>query len=301
MKETGPQNIRDKFFDYIGSEESLANYSRSYKLVFLTSLFENIDSIGKAKTSTVANSFKNFYVNRIRNGLSPDFYVDNRIADAEKSSNSEILALIKDNPYNAIHNKGFVAIKTQDYEEYFVVAPELVSTMTQDDLSRLNRILQKKLELYYASDIRRGATVDLNTILNQILDQYYVSRTTQVFAGNPMGELFRNKAPKEIYSLPYIDESIHLVKGSVGQGNWASVPWICIFDRRVTTSAQSGVDIVYLLSEDGKSFYLTLNQGYTSLYNQMEKLKRIKRCKKLRFRLGWHVKPQDLPHLVIFS
>lgn len=52
-------------------------------------------------------------------------------------------------------------------------------------------------------------------------------------------------------------------KGSAGQGNWATVPWIGIFDTDLSTSATKGFDIVYLFSPDMSSVYLSLNQGWT--------------------------------------
>lgn len=55
-----------------------------------------------------------------------------------------------------------------------------------------------------------------------------------------------------------------IVKGSVGMGSIASCPWLAILDTRVTSSAQTGVYIVFLFSNDLQSIFLTLNQG-TSL------------------------------------
>jgi 5-methylcytosine-specific restriction protein A len=37
-----------------------------------------------------------------------------------------------------------------------------------------------------------------------------------------------------------------LVEGSPGQGNWAAVPWISVFDPAITTSATRGYYVVYL-------------------------------------------------------
>ena len=43
------------------------------------------------------------------------------------------------------------------------------------------------------------------------------------------------------------------------------MPWIAVFDQRITTSAQKGVYVVYLLNKDTKELYLTLNQGATKV------------------------------------
>ena len=56
------------------------------------------------------------------------------------------------------------------------------------------------------------------------------------------------------------------VKGSIGEPNrsFANVPWVALFKRSITTSAENGYYIVLLFSEDMSSVYLTLNQGYTA-------------------------------------
>ena len=71
------------------------------------------------------------------------------------------------------------------------------------------------------------------------------------------------KAPSKIYETGLVDSAKYKVEGSVGQGNWAKVPWLAIFRKEITQSAQNGVYIVYLLSSDGNSLYLTFNQGVT--------------------------------------
>ena len=65
----------------------------------------------------------------------------------------------------------------------------------------------------------------------------------------------------------------YVVTGSVGQGNWASVPWIAIMNKAITTSTQRGYYIVYLFSEDMSRLYLTLAQGVTETTRE-EMLKR---------------------------
>lgn len=60
-----------------------------------------------------------------------------------------------------------------------------------------------------------------------------------------------------------------LIKMSVGNGNWASVPWLALMNTTVTTTTQKGVYIIYLFSGDLKTVYLTLNQGVTELRNAL--------------------------------
>jgi 5-methylcytosine-specific restriction protein A len=59
-----------------------------------------------------------------------------------------------------------------------------------------------------------------------------------------------------------------LVEGSFGNGNIARVPWVGVFRRSITTSAQSGFYIVLLFTEDLSRCYLSLNQGFTEFSQQ---------------------------------
>lgn len=104
----------------------------------------------------------------------------------------------------------------------------------------------------------------LKSMVTKIMDDYGQAKEA-TFAKHPLGNYFRKEVPQLIYQTGFVDAKDYLVSGSVGQGNWAAIPWICIFDRRITTSATRGVYIVYLLSEDSNSLYLTLNQGCTEL------------------------------------
>lgn len=56
-----------------------------------------------------------------------------------------------------------------------------------------------------------------------------------------------------------------VVKGSPGQGNWAAVPWISVFDPAITTSATRGYYVVYLFHASEPVVYLSLNQGATAV------------------------------------
>lgn len=58
------------------------------------------------------------------------------------------------------------------------------------------------------------------------------------------------------------------VAWSVGQGNWARVPWVALLNRNETTTTQHGVYVVFLFREDMTGVYLTFNQGVTDLRNR---------------------------------
>lgn len=102
----------------------------------------------------------------------------------------------------------------------------------------------------------------LSELFNQVLVQYPSARKREDFAGHPLGAIVRNSIPNELKTCALLPDQ-YVVKGSVGQGGWAAVPWIAVMNKRVTTTTQDGIYIVYLFAEDGHALYLTLNQGCT--------------------------------------
>ena len=103
----------------------------------------------------------------------------------------------------------------------------------------------------------------LTEILNYFLEDYIPGKN-QIFGKDAsIYNSICDVAPQKIYEAQLVDSKEYKVVGSVGQGNWAKVPWVAIFRKDITLSAQNGVYIVYLLSSDGNSLYLTLNQGVT--------------------------------------
>lgn len=60
------------------------------------------------------------------------------------------------------------------------------------------------------------------------------------------------------------------ITGSFGQGNVAEIPWVCVFNKEVTTSASKGYYIVLLFSADMTSCYLSLNQAVTEYKNRYD-------------------------------
>jgi 5-methylcytosine-specific restriction enzyme A len=57
-------------------------------------------------------------------------------------------------------------------------------------------------------------------------------------------------------------------EGSFGAGNIARVPWVAVFNKKVTETAQDGYYIVLLFSQDMSRCYLSLNQGVTTFEKQ---------------------------------
>lgn len=106
----------------------------------------------------------------------------------------------------------------------------------------------------------------LKKMITKFVDEYASELAAARSSGDykrPLGNLVRKDLANAFQDR--VDSSIYKVKGSVGAGRWTDVPWIAIFDKRITTSAQRGVYIVYLLNKDTKELFLTLNQGATDI------------------------------------
>lgn len=121
----------------------------------------------------------------------------------------------------------------------------------------------------------------------------YVQATQGSFTNSNVGTYIRNTIPQNFLETDLIDKNIYSIKASVGQGNWAQVPWVGIFNTKITNSAMNGVYIVYLLAADGKSIYLTLNQGFTDIANDIPKSQAISQMRALASRLIKTLSTQD--------
>ncbi len=97
--------------------------------------------------------------------------------------------------------------------------------------------------------------------------QEYPEAKKQMFADNPFGDFVRTEIPDVLYKTGLVNQAEYQIKGSVGQGNWATIPWIAIMHSSITATPQEGIYIVYLLSSDCKRLYLSFNQGCTKIRN----------------------------------
>ncbi|MBA1147483.1 DUF3578 domain-containing protein [Ectothiorhodospiraceae bacterium WFHF3C12] len=109
----------------------------------------------------------------------------------------------------------------------------------------------------------------LASYLESILSDYADARKHAPF-GKEHAIWRRFEELQRIIEHHPVIQQYHNVKvgWSVGQGNWARVPWVALLDRRETTTTQHGVYVVFLFREDMSGVYLTFNQGVTDLRNR---------------------------------
>jgi 5-methylcytosine-specific restriction protein A len=84
----------------------------------------------------------------------------------------------------------------------------------------------------------------------------------------PSAKTLSKVIPSHMYKDAGIPSNKYKIQGSIGQGNPAEIPWICVFDLDITCSAQEGFYIVYLFKSDMSGVYLSLNQGWTQYERQ---------------------------------
>ena len=77
-----------------------------------------------------------------------------------------------------------------------------------------------------------------NAALNLLLEGYSEA-VRQPFSGNPVAEFIRREVPAAIEQIMG-DDAGYLIRGSPGQGHWARVPWVAVFNRFITETAQDG-------------------------------------------------------------
>ncbi|USS86294.1 DUF3578 domain-containing protein [Fructilactobacillus cliffordii] len=102
--------------------------------------------------------------------------------------------------------------------------------------------------------------MDLKTYLLEILKNYDNEKNKE-FKSNELANFVRNQVVNTIPSI-ILGNDLE-VRASCGQSKWALVPWMGLFNKNISTSAQKGYYIVFLFRSDMKGVYLSLNQGYT--------------------------------------
>ena len=107
-------------------------------------------------------------------------------------------------------------------------------------------------------------TDDLGVALARFME-LFKETPGQQFSGEHPAYLALRNAAQRIESLLPRRLAGASVKPSVGQGNWASVPWIAVLHPAVTSSTQEGVYPVLLFHPDMESVEVTIAQGVTKL------------------------------------
>jgi hypothetical protein len=107
-------------------------------------------------------------------------------------------------------------------------------------------------------------TEQLGPALARFLAEYAAAKSQPFSGAHPVAQLLKRVAGQIERSLPPSLAGAR-VKPSVGQGNWAAVPWVAVLDPRVTDTTQHGVYPVLLVREDLSGLLVSIAQGVTDL------------------------------------
>ena len=108
--------------------------------------------------------------------------------------------------------------------------------------------------------------------VSQVYGEYRTNKVTN--EKHEAHDLIVNQIPKLIREKIGIDKNSELlVKGSTGAGNITLAPWVGLFDKRITSTAQEGYYVVFLFSLDLERVYLSLAFGATQFTRQYGKNK----------------------------
>ena len=141
---------KTNFISYIGSPDSLAGYQKSYKLLLLKYVIEAILDESEATVARVIPAIKQYYIERKSKGLQPDYDVDTRISEIENSSEYDVFAVIKSQPFKVINEKGYLFLNHNSNEKLaFVFNEDISDAMSCDEWRKLLDIINAKLELYF--------------------------------------------------------------------------------------------------------------------------------------------------------
>lgn len=103
----------------------------------------------------------------------------------------------------------------------------------------------------------------LKEVIEALLNEYpKVSREN--FKNHEYPRYLKKEVPKLLNSSLNLPD-IYRIDASAGNGSWANIPWIAVFNKLVTESVRFGFFIVYLFQADCSGVYLSLNQGTASL------------------------------------
>ena len=115
--------------------------------------------------------------------------------------------------------------------------------------------------------------------LEEILTHYEDARK-QNFVNNPLVHSLKHDFPAYLKKITD-NSNKYRFDGSAGQGNFAYVPWVAVYNKTVTESIQKHYHVIYLFREDMKGVLSVLNQGITDIKSQTSNNNEAKRTPKI--------------------
>ena len=133
-------------------------------------------------------------------------------------------------------------------EEYF-------SALSKNYIPTLKKVNpQIQLNRAYNEELRGGLIAG---------KEYPIDKKSIELKAYPTSIILSKKLPSYFKQQLLNESKRYTIKGSYGMGSYTEIPWVAIYDKEVTNSAEHGYYIVLLFKADMSGCYLSLNQGYT--------------------------------------
>ncbi len=134
-------------------------------------------------------------------------------------------------------------------------------------ISTVGRKMAELGFLFIDTEMEKHDGASIGYLLKTAMDEFAIERGTPFETKSKLWAAM-NAVKERFESFEAVQSRPNITcQWSLGAGNWLKIPWIALFDDRVTKSAQSGIYFVLLVSEDLSRVYLTLNQGATKVKN----------------------------------
>ncbi len=102
---------------------------------------------------------------------------------------------------------------------------------------------------------------ELKNLLITVLENYKDEVKLHFPGKGEMKQVIKLDIPQKLKSILTDNKNELKFEGSIGGGEWATIPWVAIMDSKITNKVSEGIYIVYLFCADGSGVFLTLNQG----------------------------------------
>ncbi|MCR2803999.1 MrcB family domain-containing protein [Paenibacillus soyae] len=229
---------------------------RSYKMVLILSLLEEYQTthLQTFLLDSIAARFLSYFQSSLEEGKKVDSPPSGVASSWAEFSLSQTKSLLY-TPIKALSS----ILEESNGGQAISFKPAVWDKLDEATINELEQYARTELDNY---NNNLASPISLKSSLAQIMNSY-IGAKSQPFSNHPLGQLLRHTLPNNLKKLSFIDEN-YKVQGSIGQGNWANIPWLAILDKRITDTTQHGEYVVYLFAEDMSSVYLTLLQGVTA-------------------------------------
>jgi energy-coupling factor transporter ATP-binding protein EcfA2 len=247
---------------YLGPDDSinLNDYKKSYKLIWINSVLNLMKTNDNISFENLVNEAYKIYMDLYSSGYP--------VEDVLKSNNnseispSNVKTIMTDAPMVAFGQSGLFYVDRG--RKSISVSKELLNAFTNKNITFLNSLIDKKIDLYF--NTRTNTKSNFSENMQYVLDNYEAA-IKQPFANHQMGSVVRHLVVDDLAQI--IQNNKYKIVGSIGQGNWAQVPWIAIMDKNETITTQNGIYLVYLINKATKVVYLSLAFGVTEFSRNM--------------------------------